>query len=121
MGGLSDDPASAAPSDVLSLARCQAYIAWLEEQKGWDTASLERCCFLMGEEMGEVFGAVRRHDQRAAMDPDGARRAVAHELVDVMNYLLAIANRLEIDLESAFREKNTLNEARTWGTSRPPG
>ena len=34
--------------------------------------------------------------------------------VDVLNYLLAIANRLEIDVEDAFRRKNQTNQGRTW-------
>ena len=37
------------------------------------------------------------------------------EIVDVLNYLLAIANRLDIDVEAAFREKNARNLERTWG------
>ncbi|MEZ4435681.1 MAG: hypothetical protein R3F65_25060 [bacterium] len=40
---------------------------------------------------------------------------VAEELVDVLNYLLAIANRLDIDVEAAFRRKNEANLDRTWG------
>jgi NTP pyrophosphatase (non-canonical NTP hydrolase) len=32
----------------------------------------------------------------------------------VLNYLLAIANRYDIDLEAAFREKNDHNQRRSW-------
>ena len=45
---------------------------------------------------------------------DDRRTEVAHEIVDALNYLLAIANRLDIDVEAAFREKNALNQTRTW-------
>ena len=48
-------------------------------------------------------------------DADARRAEVADELVDVLNYLLAIANRLDIDLEEAFRQKNARNQSRTWG------
>ena len=33
---------------------------------------------------------------------------------DVLNYLLAIANRLDIDVEEAFRRKNAANQRRSW-------
>ena len=36
------------------------------------------------------------------------------EEVDVLNYLCAIANRLDIDLEEAFRSKNARNQRRSW-------
>lgn len=106
MGGLTPEGST--------LADLQRYIASLEARRGWDAADAERCCFLMGEEVGELFGAVRRHGAAARTDSEGATRAVAHELVDVLNYLLAIANRFHIDLHAAFVEKNALNEQRVW-------
>lgn len=36
------------------------------------------------------------------------------ELADLIIYLCAIANRYEIDLEQAFREKEEINKERTW-------
>ena len=94
----------------------QRYIHLLEEQKGWLSVDLVHNCFLMGEEVGELFKAIRRQrgyfEERvdtgagegtgaeAERDREEAlRRAeVAEELVDVFNYLCAIANRLGIDL-----------------------
>ena len=108
----------------------QRYIHLLEEQKGWLSVDLVHNCFLMGEEVGELFKAIRRqrgyfeeHVDAGTTVREGGqnreealRRAeVAEELVDVFNYLCAIANRLGIDLEEAFREKNKKNQARTWG------
>ncbi len=94
-------PAGAAMADY------QRYIHQLEASKGWLSADLVRNCFLMGEEVGELFAAVRR------VEEDGAER-VGEEIVDVLNYLLAIANRLDIDLEAAFRTKNARNQTRSW-------
>jgi len=96
------------PKDA-PMAAYQAYIQALEESFGWDGQDMARNCFLMGEEVGELFGAVRRLERGKASKED-----VAEELVDVLNYLLAIANRGGIDLESAFREKNTRNQGRSW-------
>jgi NTP pyrophosphatase (non-canonical NTP hydrolase) len=36
------------------------------------------------------------------------------EFADVLSYLLDLANYFQIDLEKAFREKEQVNEGRTW-------
>ena len=98
------------------MADYQHYINELEAQQGWQDVDLVHNCFLMGEEVGELFKAIRKQiklfpEAKKPVDPP---EAVAEEIVDVFNYLLAIANRLEIDLESAFRTKNAHNQTRTW-------
>lgn len=109
------------PEDA-TMADYQAYIAALETKMGWEKVDLIHNCFLMGEEVGELFKAVRRvnrfydQDGDLALEPE-RRGHVAEELVDVFNYLLAIANRLEIDLEKAFIDKNSHNQTRTWHQS----
>jgi len=98
----------------------QRYIRELEALHGWLDVDLVHNCFLMGEEVGELFKAVRRleriYDQADApkVDRDDAKAHVGEEIVDVMNYLFAIANRLDIDLEASFREKNARNQTRSW-------
>jgi len=102
------------------LADYQTYIHELEAMHGWLDVDLVHNCFLMGEEVGELFKAVRKHnrlwDQGDATPESSAQtlEGVGEELVDVLNYLLAIANRLDIDLEAAFRAKNARNQARSW-------
>jgi len=98
----------------------QRYIEELERMHGWLDVDLVHNCFLMGEEVGELFKAVRKlnrlFDQHGAEPQHGpaAKAAVAEELVDVFNYLIAIANRCDIDLEAAFRDKNAKNQRRRW-------
>lgn len=103
-------PPSAAMQDY------QAYIHDLERQQGWLDVDLIHNCFLMGEEVGELFKAIRKHQKYFAQGgTDQERKAdVAEELVDVFNYLLALANRLDIDMEEAFRHKNARNQLRRW-------
>lgn len=97
------------PADLSAL---QAYVDRLERRKGWRDADTVRCCFLLGEEVGELFAAVRRLERDG---PEAGRReAVGEEVVDCLNYLLAIATREGIDLEAAFRDKNARNEQRRW-------
>lgn len=113
-------------SESAPMAEYQRYIYELESMHGWLSVDLVNNCFLLGEEVGELFKAVRKH-QRYFVEStndtasteeqahgEASRAHVAEELVDVFNYLLAIANRLDIDLESAFRHKNAINQGRTW-------
>ncbi len=98
----------------------QRYVHELEAMHGWLDVDLVHNCFLMGEEVGELFKAVRRarklyeQSDAAPADAEERRAQVADELVDVLNYLIAIANRLDIDLEEAFRRKNSANQRRRW-------
>ena len=96
----------------------QKYIHDLEAMHGWLKLDLVHNCFLMGEEVGELFKAVRKYnklyDEGQSTPTEKAQAHVAEELVDVLNYLLAIANRVGVDLEQAFREKNARNQTRTW-------
>jgi NTP pyrophosphatase (non-canonical NTP hydrolase) len=108
------------PQDA-SIEDFQHYVHELERMHGWLDVDLVHNGFLMGEEVGELFKAIRRYEELDAPDtePDAERtesrrQEVAEELVDVFNYLLAIANRLDIDLEEAFRRKNERNQNRTW-------
>ncbi len=99
------------------LAALQRYIEKLEAAKGWTEVDLVRTCLYMGEELGELFKAIRKVEGalRRGESIEPLHTEVAHELVDILNYLLAVANRLDIDLEAAFREKNAINEDRRWG------
>lgn len=106
--------------DNARLADYQHYIHELEALHGWLDVDLVHNCFLMGEEVGELFKAIRKHERMwdsegaAATSSQTSVEHVGEELVDVLNYLLAIANRLDIDLEAAFRAKNARNQRRTW-------
>ena len=98
-----------------TMADYQKYVHGLEAYHGWLEVGLIKNCFLMGEEVGELFKAVRHHLKLFEEDAKQASSAdVAEEIVDVFNYLLAIANRLDIDIEDAFRKKNTRNLSRSW-------
>jgi NTP pyrophosphatase (non-canonical NTP hydrolase) len=101
----------------------QRYIDQLEHLHGWEKVDLVHNCFLMGEEVGELFKGVRKYlkyaQEESTTDQQQSNMAqnkenIAEEIVDVFNYLLAIANRLEIDVEQAFIDKNTKNQKRTW-------
>jgi len=96
-----------------TLTDFQAYVAKLETERGFDDQSVRDKCLLLGEEMGELFKAVRKAEG-LKVDVSSQFGTVSEELADVFIYLCAIANRYDIDLETAFREKEKINHQRSW-------
>jgi NTP pyrophosphatase (non-canonical NTP hydrolase) len=96
-----------------SLAELQRYVARMETERGLSRADVTAQCLKLGEEVGELFRAVRRlggHPQ----DPDGRDGEVGDEAADVLILLLSIVNRCGLSLEDAFRAKEARNESRVW-------
>jgi len=98
-----------------SLRHLQAYVAKLEADRGFADQSAIQKRLLMGEELGELFKAVRKHEG-LPIDPEGTTQSVAWELADLLIYIWAVANRYDVDLEDAFREKERVNAERVWKT-----
>lgn len=97
-----------------TLSDFQQYVRALEEERGFIEQTVLMKCLLMGEEMGELFRAIRKQEQ-IKMDKNGTQAgAIDEELVDIFIYLCAIANRYGIDLEEAFRQKEIKNSQRHW-------
>ena len=95
------------------LSDLQRYVAELERERGFDDQTARDKCLLLGEEVGELFRAVRRAEG-LKVDPTSRTADVADELADCLIYLCAIANRYGVDLEAAFRAKEVKNHDRTW-------
>jgi len=99
-----------------TLSDYQSYVNQLEKERGFSDQSTIDKCLLLGEEVGELFKAVRK-TEGLAMDSNSAVTEVGDELTDIFIYLCAIANRKNIDLEKAFRAKEKINKKRTWRTA----
>jgi len=98
-----------------TLAELQRYVAELEVERGFEDQTVRDKCLLLGEEVGELFKAVRRAEGLKC-DHKSTFGEIGHELADVLIYLCAIANRCKIDLEAAFRDKEAVNRHRTWSS-----
>ena len=98
------------PSDLDDLQR---YVAQMELERGFSHRDVLQQCLLLGEEVGELFKAVRKH-QKLRVGTTSVTGTVDEELADVLIYVCAIANRLGVNLSEAFRRKEELNETRTW-------
>lgn len=95
------------------LAALQQYVHELEFERGFAQQNARDKCLLLGEEVGELFKAIRQAEGMP-MDVNAASGDIADELADVLIYLCSIANRYEVKLEDAFRAKETKNKTRRW-------
>lgn len=95
------------------LKTLQQYVANMERERGFTNSTVQEQCLFLGEEVGELFKAIRKQ-QKLKIDQKSVVGSVDEELADILIYLCSIANRLDIDLETAFREKEQVNEQRDW-------
>ncbi len=91
----------------------QNYVAGLENERGFDRPTTIDKCLLLGEEVGELFKAVRK-TEGLSVDTHSQTMDIGDELADIFIYICALANRKNIDLETAFRAKEEKNKKRTW-------
>jgi len=95
------------------LSDFQEYVNKLENERGFSKQTTTDKCLLLGEEVGELFKAVRK-SEGLAIDSNSKFSEIGDELSDIFIYLCAIANRQGINLEAAFRTKEEKNKLRTW-------
>jgi NTP pyrophosphatase (non-canonical NTP hydrolase) len=96
-----------------TLKNLQKYVTELEHERGFIKQTTLEKCLLMGEEMGELFKAVRK-SENISTDQNSDTFHIGEELVDILIYICAIANRSGIDMEEAFRAKEEINKRRVW-------
>lgn len=99
--------------EASALDEIQRYVAEMERERGFSDRSVVQQCLLLGEEVGELFKAVRKHE-KLGVRANSVTGSVDEELADVLIYICAIANRLGIKLEDALRRKEAINESRVW-------
>ena len=97
----------------MALDEVQRYVAEMEEERGFNHCDVVQQCLQLGEEVGELFKAVRKY-KKMRIGTTSVIGAIDEEIADVLIFLCAIANRLEISIEDALRKKKALNETRTW-------
>lgn len=91
----------------------QNYVSEMEIERGFAHQTTIEKCLLLGEEVGELFKAVRK-SEGMSVEVNTRISEVEEELADVFIYLCEIANRNNIDMEIAFRGKEEKNKKRTW-------
>ena len=100
-------------TDFDRLEGLQRYVDQLERDRGFSHQSLTQQCLLLGEEVGELFKAVRKQE-RLRVEVGAKVGSVGEELADILIYVCSIANRLGIDLYGALQAKEEINKRRVW-------
>jgi NTP pyrophosphatase (non-canonical NTP hydrolase) len=96
-----------------TLKDIQNYVKEMETERGFDTDSVIQKCLHLGEETGELFRSLRKN-QGTKVDANKESGDPALEMADIIIILCAIANRSNVDLEQAFRDKEEINKQRIW-------
>ena len=91
----------------------QKYVVELEKNRGFSEQTVLQKCLMLGEEVGELFKAIRKK-LNLKIDHNSEFKTIEEELADIIIFVCSIANRYDIDLEKAFREKEEINKKRTW-------
>lgn len=92
----------------------QRYVHELEVERGFIDQTVLMKCLMMGEEMGELFKAIRKQEGIKLDQATAKVSTIDEELVDLFIFVCSIANKYEIDLEAAFLGKEEINKQRLW-------
>lgn len=82
-------------------------------QRGFDKETVPEVFMLFLEEAGE-FAKAARKVSGIIEDANSKKHDLEEEAADVFWLLIDLCNRLDIDLEKAFREKELKNRKRQW-------
>jgi NTP pyrophosphatase (non-canonical NTP hydrolase) len=91
----------------------QALIRQLVIERGFEKETVTEVFTILVEEVGELAKAIRQANGQK-IGAHSKQRLVADEAADVLWLLIDICNRLDIDLEAAFRAKEITNQSRSW-------
>lgn len=95
----------------MNTSEFQQYVKSFSESKGFDTSTIEQRMLYLMTEVGELSKEVLS----ISFNPDAERKEnLGFEMYDVVWNIFDLANKLDIDLEQAFRRKLEINEDRTW-------
>ncbi len=89
----------------------QKLISALIVERGYDKETVSEVFTLLVEETGELAKAIRKYNGQK-VHTDSQTHNVAEELADVLWLLIDLSNRLGVDLEQAFRDKEVKNQTR---------
>lgn len=97
----------------LDLTVVQSYLKQVCTERGFDTEDVQTKMMLLTEEVGELARAVRKHTG-GKVSKETHHSELEEEVADVLIVLTDICNKLGVDLQQAFIEKEKNNAKRTW-------
>lgn len=99
--------------DNPTLADYQEYIKLMVEERHFTDTTIPELFMYLSEEVGELAKAARQVTKMHT-DDSSEKMDLDHEWADVFSYVIDLANHLGIDTEKAFREKEEINNKRSW-------
>lgn len=100
------------PQDA-ALSAYQKYVHEVMAERGFDDETVSQKFMLLLEETGE-FAQAARTRANLAQSADTEVENLHDAAADVFAILLDLCNKLEIDLERAFLNREHKNRSRTW-------
>lgn len=97
-----------------TLPELQHYMDEICQERGWTKDSYAEKFLLFTEEVGELAKAIRKTQGLYQEKARQKHLELEEEFADVLSYLLDLANYFQVDLETAFREKESVNATRKW-------
>ena len=101
---------------ALDLKKIYEYQRAFVKEREWDQFHTPKnlAMALAGEsaELLEIFQWLTAEESQSVMSDPEKAEAVRHEVSDVLFYLLRLADKLGVDLDAAFWEKQRLNAQR---------
>lgn len=91
----------------------QQLIRELVVERGFDKETVPEVFMLLMEEVGE-FAKATRKVVGVSTDKNSRVYDLEEEAADIFWLLIDLCNRLNIDLERSFREKEAKNRQRNW-------
>jgi NTP pyrophosphatase (non-canonical NTP hydrolase) len=115
---------------TLTFREAQDWVERFERARGWADRPPEEKFICLQEEIGELAHALRNVWHKSSelikkgINPEESRRKaltkssneVAEEIVDCIVYLLSIANKFHINIDSHLKGKMKISEKRRWPT-----
>jgi NTP pyrophosphatase (non-canonical NTP hydrolase) len=99
--------------DTTTIATLRAAIAQFVADRHWEQfhspKNLAMSLAIEAAELMEHFQWITIDESRALVRDEAKRAAAGEELADVLAYVLAMANALQLDLSQTFRDKLAKN------------
>ncbi len=89
----------------------QKLVRRLVVERGYNQETVPEVLMLLIEEVGELAKAIRKYNGQKTHE-DSRVHNIEEELADCLWLLVDLSNRVEVDLEAAFRAKEVKNQTR---------
>lgn len=111
---MESDPVGSTQTQVLDIAAVQAFQRIFAAEREWEQFHTPKnlAMALAGEagELLEIFQWLTPEQSSRIADTEKGKQTVAHELADLLGYVIRLADVLGVDLNQSLWDKLRLNE-----------